>query len=305
MNTQVGTIFNIQKFSLNDGPGIRTTVFLKGCMLRCLWCHNPESHSAKPQLMLYREKCIGCGECLRRCPHQLHLFMEDGLHRIDRQRCEACGSCVDGCAGALEIVGREASVEEILREVEKDRRFYEHSGGGMTVSGGEPLMQPEFTYALLHQAKERGLHTCLETCGYAPWEKLEALIPFVDLFLWDVKETDDALHREFTGVSLARILENLRRLSDAGASIVLRCPLIPDINGTQEHMMGISAVALSCPDSVSEIHIEPYHRLGISKAGQVGMTPTYIAEVPNQNFVHDFADALQQLCGEKICVKVS
>jgi len=269
MNTQIGSIFNIQKFSLNDGPGIRTTVFLKGCMLRCLWCHNPESHSSKPQLMLYREKCIGCGECVRRCPRQLHSFSEDGEHRIDRQRCAACSSCVDGCAGALEIVGREASVEDILREVEKDRRFYEHSGGGMTVSGGEPLMQPEFTLALLREAKGRGLHTCLETCGYAPWEKLQALIPFVDLFLWDVKETDDALHREFTGVSAERILDNLRRLSDAGASIVLRCPLIPGYNDRPAHLAAIAALAEELT-GVIRVDVEPYHPLGKGKSESLG-----------------------------------
>lgn len=266
-----GAVFNIQKFSLNDGPGIRTTVFLKGCMLRCLWCHNPESHSPRPQLMLYAEKCIGCGECVRRCPNELHSFSEDGLHRIDRVSCTACGICAEGCAGALEIVGREASVEEILAEVEKDRRFYENSGGGLTVSGGEPLMQPAFTLALLREAKARGLHTCLETCGFAPWEKIEALIPYVDLFLWDVKETDDALHREFTGVSCEPILQNLRRLSDAGGKIVLRCPLIPGYNDRPQHLTAIGALAEEL-DGVLRVDIEPYHPLGKSKSESLGKT---------------------------------
>jgi len=169
MTENTGIIYNIQRFSLNDGPGIRTTVFLKGCMLRCVWCHNPESRSMKKQLMLNASRCIGCGLCLTACEKGLHRF-SDGVHDIDRAHCTACGACAAVCAGALETVGRTVTVDEVLREVMKDALFYKNSGGGMTLSGGEPLMQPGFTLELLRGAKEKGLDTAVETCGYAGWD---------------------------------------------------------------------------------------------------------------------------------------
>ena len=235
-------VFNIQKFSVNDGAGIRTTVFLKGCMLDCVWCHNPESKSPKPQLFLNSRLCVGCG---------------------------ACGACVDACVGALEMSGNPMTVEEILAEVRKDKAFYDNSGGGMTVSGGEPLFHPSFTLALLKAAKEEGLHTCIETSGFAAWKDVEALIPYVDLFLWDVKETDAALHKQFTGVDNARILENLHRLDAAGAKMVLRCPIIPGYNARPEHLAGIAALANSLAN-VQRIEVEPYHPRGSSKSAAIG-----------------------------------
>lgn len=262
-------VFNIQKFSVNDGPGIRTTVFLKGCMLDCVWCHNPESKSPKPQLFLNSRLCVGCGACLAACEKQLHHFEENGSHVIDRTRCGACGACVDACVGALEMSGNPMTVEEILAEVRKDKAFYDNSGGGMTVSGGEPLFHPAFTLALLKAAKEEGLHTCIETSGFAAWKDVEALIPYVDLFLWDVKETDAALHKQFTGVDNARILENLHRLDAAGAKMVLRCPIIPGYNARPEHLAGIAALANSLTN-VQRIDVEPYHPLGSSKSAAIG-----------------------------------
>ena len=269
MSELKGTVFNIQRFSVNDGPGIRTTVFLKGCMLRCLWCHNPESHSPRPQLMLYADRCIGCGKCIAACSAGLHNFGADGVHQIERENCAGCGRCAAECVGALEIAGREMSVEEILTEVQKDSAFYAHSGGGMTVSGGEPLMQPEFTTALFREAKQRGLHTCIETCGFAPTETVLALAPYVDLFLWDVKETDSARHKEFTGVPNERILANLRALNAAGAKIVLRCPIIPGYNDREEHLRAVGALAEELT-GVIRVDVEPYHPLGKSKAASLG-----------------------------------
>lgn len=281
MRSMKGLVFNIQKFSINDGPGIRTTVFLKGCMLNCLWCHNPESKSAKPQLMFHENQCIGCGQCLEVCPLGLHKFTEitsysaegersvENIHVIDREKCIACGKCAEACVGALEIVGKEMTVEEVLQEVMKDKIFYDNSGGGMTVSGGEPLMHPEFTLALLKGAKEKGLHTCIETCGYARWEDVEALIPYVDLFLWDIKETDSDRHKEYTGVYNERILDNLRRLNAAGGQIVLRCPIIPGYNDREEHLKAIGALAEKL-SNVQRVDVEPYHPLGKSKSRDLG-----------------------------------
>lgn len=264
-----GLIYNIQKFSLNDGPGIRTTVFLKGCMLNCLWCHNPESKSPKKQLMLHKERCIGCGACVHACPIGLHSFSENGDHLIKRESCTACGACEAECVGALELVGREVCTDEILKEVLKEVPFFENSGGGLTVSGGEPLMQPEFTRHLLKAAKEKGLHTCIETCGYAKWEHIEALLPYVDIFLWDIKESDDERHRAYTGVSNKKILKNLYLLNATQANIILRCPIIPGFNDRKEHLTAIAQLAeeLSC---VQRIDIEPYHPLGRSKSESLG-----------------------------------
>lgn len=262
-------VFNIQKFSVNDGPGIRTTVFLKGCMLDCLWCHNPESKSMKPQLMYHEKLCIGCGECLKVCPKEVHSVGENGAHLIARNECISCGKCVEACVGALELVGKEMSVKEILKEVLKDKAFYKNSGGGMTVSGGEPLMKPEFMLSLLRAAKEVGLHNCIETSGFARWEDIEALIPYVDIFLWDVKETDSVHHKEYTGVPNDRILENLRKLNAAGADIILRCPIIPGYNDRKEHLEAIAALAEEL-DNVQRVDVEPYHPLGKSKCEGLG-----------------------------------
>lgn len=269
MNEPKHVIFNIQRFSVNDGPGIRTTVFMKGCMLNCRWCHNPESKSPKPQVFLTPRLCVGCGECVRACQKGLHAFAEDGRHLIDRAKCGLCGKCVSACVGALEMCGKEMTTEEIVKEVMKDKPFYDNSGGGMTVSGGDPLFAPEFTLALLKEAKEQRLHTCIETSGFAKWEKIEALIPYVDLFLWDVKETDSEKHREYTSVHNELILENLHKLDEAGAKSILRCPVIPGYNDRPDHFAAISALAESL-ENVQEINVEPYHPLGQSKSEAIG-----------------------------------
>lgn len=267
--SHTGTIFNIQRFCINDGPGIRTTVFFKGCMLDCAWCHNPESKKSRPQLMLHAEKCIGCKECASVCPRGLHSFA-DGAHTIDRESCSACGSCADVCVGALELCGYERAVDEVMAEVIKDEAFYKNSGGGMTLSGGEPFMQHEFALELLKAAKERGLHTCIETCGYVDTKILEKFIPYVDIFLWDIKETDDERHKQYTGVSNAKILGNLALLNEKGASVVLRCPLIPGYNLRDEHLYAIGELAesLGC---VTRVDVEPYHPLGSSKSQALGI----------------------------------
>ncbi len=260
-----GTIFNIQKFCINDGPGIRSTVFVKGCPLNCLWCHNPESKAAKPELFYDARKCIGCGRCAALCPNGCHSASELG-HIFDRTNCISCGKCTADCyAGALETVGYQISVEDALAEVLKDEVFYQNSGGGMTVSGGEPMAQFEFTYALLAAAKAKGLHTCMETCGFAPAAHYQKIAPLVDIFLFDYKLTDSAAHKKYTGVPNETILENLRLLDALGAATVLRCPIIPTVNDNDAHLQGIAETANSLKN-ILEVNIEPYHPLGVQKS---------------------------------------
>lgn len=287
-----GTVFNIQKFSVNDGPGIRTTVFLKGCPLNCMWCHNPESKSTKPELMYDANKCISCGACMC-CPTHSHIFSECA-HHLERRTCTACGACAEICpADALEMAGKRMTAEEVMAEVKKDAVFYETSGGGMTLSGGEPMLQFDFSYALLKMAKEQGIHTCMETCGFAPKEQYEAILPYTDIFLFDYKETNPEKHKEFTGVSNELILENLKRLDSGGAKIILRCPIIPTLNDREEHFTGIAETANSLKN-VSEIHIEPYHPLGKGKAEHLGKDyPLRDLSFPEEETVKAWMESVQ------------
>ena len=279
MKTITGQIFEIQRFCIHDGPGIRTTVFLQGCPLRCLWCHNPEGMARKPLLSFLAEKCIGCGFCFTACPRHGHSMVE-GKHELKREDCVACGQCAEKCyAGALETVGREISVGDALAEVLKDRPFYETSGGGMTLSGGEPLLQIEFTEALLRQAKEAGLHTAIETCGYADPERFRRVLPHVDLFLYDVKETDGARHVQFTGVPMERIVTNLRALHATGAAIQVRLPIIPGLNDRPDHFAKIAELARELPNLLG-FEIMPYHRLGTSKLKRFGIEDATLTDVP-------------------------
>lgn len=262
-----GTIFDIQRFCVHDGPGIRTTVFFKGCPLHCIWCHNPESQKREPEIAYYPQKCIGCGGCTAVCPEGCHALTE--AHCFDRSRCTVCGKCVDACAAdALELLGRNETAEAVLQEVLRDRSFYQNSGGGLTLSGGEPLLQSAFLLELLKGAKAEGLHTCIETCGFAPKEVLREAARYTDLFLFDVKETDDERHQRLIGVPFAPILENLRYLSSLGADIILRCPLIPEVNDREEHLTEIARLAAEL--TVREINVMAYHRLGDGKYDAIG-----------------------------------
>ncbi|MBR5587083.1 MAG: glycyl-radical enzyme activating protein [Clostridia bacterium] len=269
-----GKIFNIQRFCTNDGPGIRTTVFLKGCPLNCVWCHNPESRRRQSELLFSPEKCINCTACGAVCKN--HDF-ETGTHKMMGNKCYACGKCSSVCpTEALEVCGKSVSTDEVLETVLKDLEFYKASGGGATLSGGEPLLQSEFSLSLLKKFKAHGLHTAMETCGYYNGD-LSEFLPYVDLWLFDMKIYDRDLHKKFTGVSNEVILKNLRFLNENGAKIILRCPIIPDINFNENHFRDISALADSL-DNVSEIHLLPYHPLGISKSARMGVLPEYTNE---------------------------
>lgn len=268
-----GRIFDIQRFSIHDGPGIRTTVFLKGCPLRCKWCHNPESISPNPQLSVMAEKCVGCKACLDVCqPGALAL---NGSKKvvIDRVRCNSCGECPKVCdPKALEMVGRNATVEEVMAVVLRDREYYQASGGGMTLSGGEPLFQPGFARALLEAAKAEKLHTVVETSGFTDWAVLERILPMVDLFLYDYKETDPQLHQAFVGQPNGPILANLKKLHAAGGRILMRCPMIPEYNARKEHLDGIARTAAELP-RLEGVELLAYHRLGRAKLQRFGFPP--------------------------------
>ena len=268
-NSTTGLVFDIQKFSIHDGPGIRTTVFLKGCPLRCAWCHNPESKDTGVELSFLPDKCIGCGFCFKVCPNGCHV-MENDKHVLLRDRCDECGKCTEECySQALEMVGKKMDVGEVLAEVLKDKPFYDTSGGGMTISGGEPLAQAQFTRDLLFSAKEEGLHTCIETSGQGKSANLREMIPLVDIFLFDYKATSPEIHREYVGTDNNLILENLKILDDVGAEIFLRCPMVPDINADDEHLHGIADIA-NRHAGIKQIDILPYHPLGISKSEKIG-----------------------------------
>jgi len=262
-------ITDIQKFAVNDGPGIRTNVFLKGCPLRCEWCHNPETLHPYPEIYYKRRICVQCGACLEVCPENAvnppippeEAQAEDSVYdKIIRDRCTRCMLCVEACQyGALEIVGRPMSVSEVLDEVEQDRLFYENSGGGMTLSGGEPTAFPEFSEELLREAGRRGIHTCLDTNGYCDWSVLEGLARLVDIVLFDIKHIDPERHREKTGVTNEKILDNLTRLAGTGQEIWIRIPVIPGYNDSVEFHTRAAAFLAGLPGKVARIDLLPFH----------------------------------------------
>jgi len=258
-----GTIFDIKKFAIHDGPGLRTTVFFKGCPLGCWLCHNPESQAFEPELLLRDGRCDRCGDCVDVCePAALAL---DGTVRIDRSRCDLCGACVDAClAGALEIAGREVTVDEVLAEIEKDTVYYDESGGGVTVSGGEPLSQADFLYDLLESCRARGIRTALDTCGHAPRAVFRKVAEHVDVFLYDLKLIDDVRHREFTGSSNDLIHENLRWLSEQGREVLIRFPLLPGINDDDDNIRRLGEFLMALPRRFP-VDILPYHKMGVDK----------------------------------------
>ena len=257
-----GRVFNVQRFSLHDGPGIRTTVFLKGCPARCAWCHNPESQSFAPEVLTVETRCASCGTCREVCPH--------GAPPPGSELCDACGACVDACpAGARQLVGREATVEEVIDDVLKDRVFFEESGGGVTFSGGEPLSQLPFLTRLLQEAQGHGLHRAVDTCGYAPREALLGLAPLVDLFLFDVKLPDDDRHRRATGLPSGPILSNLRALVEVHPAVWIRVPVVPGHTDAPEDVEAVAALVAGlgrpCP-----VSLLPFHATGAAKARRLG-----------------------------------
>ncbi|OGO27003.1 MAG: hypothetical protein A2136_09200 [Chloroflexi bacterium RBG_16_54_11] len=261
-------IFDIKRYAIHDGPGIRTAVFLKGCPLKCWWCHNPEGQGSQPQLLFRANRCKAFKACIDACPRGAIRWENGSL--TDWETCDQCGKCAAACyPGARELVGRCLSVAELMREIERDVPFYDQSGGGVTFSGGEPMFQCEFLRESLYACKERGIHTIVDTSGHAAWGGFESILPLVDLFLYDLKLMDDTKHLKYTSVSNRLILDNLRKLSSTGAHIIVRIPLIPGVNDDRENIEH-SANFLSKLPSLDGVELMPYHEIGVAKYASIG-----------------------------------
>ena len=265
-----GIIFNIQRYSIHDGPGIRTTVFLKGCPLICWWCQNPESQLSEQEMVFWEERCIGCGECFSNCPSRA-IQIKNKKPVTDEKKCNLCGKCSRICpTQAREMIGEKLTAEEIIKEIEKDLIFYEESGGGVTFSGGEPLSQSEFLEDLLDGCKQKKIHTAVDTSGYVSWEILNKISPKVDLFLYDLKLMDNERHKKYIGVSNEIILENLKKLSFVHNNIFIRFPVIPGINDDYQNIRKIGEFLSSL--EITQVNLLSYHYIGIDKYRRLGRT---------------------------------
>lgn len=264
-----GVVFDVKRFAVHDGPGIRTTVFLKGCPLRCHWCHNPESQRPDRELLDSPSRCHGCGACVAVCPAGA-IRRVDGVYRTDRRACSACGACVAVCPDRLRtIVGEIRTVRELMEEIERDSLFYEQSSGGVTISGGEPLAQHVFTFELLRACKDQRIHTALDTCGHAPRDVLERMADGVDLYLYDLKHTDPDRHLQATGVTSGRALDNLEYLASEGRRIWIRIPLIPGFNDDAASLEALGR-RIAGLGGIEAVQILPYHRIGEAKRVGLG-----------------------------------
>lgn len=268
MTSVSGKIFNIQRFSIHDGPGVRTTVFFKGCNLNCKWCHNPESKGYSNQIEFYPERCIGCGACYSVCPNHVHEITGDLMHHIDRTKCSGCLLCEETCyANAIVGVGKTVDTDYLLEAIMTDELYYRNSMGGVTFSGGECMLQIEFLSEILEKCKDKGIHTAVDTAGSVPWDSFQRILPYTDLFLYDVKAADDSLHHKLTGTGNSLILKNLQALSDSNKQIYVRIPYIVGYNDDQIHKIGEILKSLN----ITKVEIIPYHKLGNSKYTSLGI----------------------------------
>ncbi len=277
----LGLISRVQRFSVNDGPGIRTTVFVKGCNLSCQWCHNPETNNKRPEVIFYEQNCTLCGKCISACPKSLHQITENGIKTFDRKNCDGCGKCVEACIyGALELVGTQMDSQHIADIALKDLKYYKNSGGGLTISGGEALLQKDWVKEVFEKTKTHGIHNALDTAFNVKWEEIQDLFEVVDLVLLDSKCMNDEMHKRYTGVSNKQILENAKKLSKLDVDIIVRIPVITGVNDTLENMKE-TAEFLSGFENLLQVELLPYHSYGIEKGKCIGKenpvfeTPTH------------------------------
>lgn len=276
-------VVEIKRFAVHDGDGIRTTVFFKGCPLKCVWCHNPESIDFKPQMAYYKNKCIGCGECVSVCPSGAHKITSKG-HIFERDLCIACGKCENIClGGALKLYGKEMTVDELLPLLLEDRDFYETSGGGVTLSGGECLMQADFCAELLKELKQAGINTAIDTCGYIPKENIDKVLPYTDTFLYDIKAIDEDVHIKCTGKSNKLILENLKYIDSFDKVIEVRIPYVPNYNADQINQI---AEFLKSLEHLTRIKVLPYHNYAGSKYESLNMANTLPDALPTDENIN-------------------
>jgi len=278
VSVNTGVIFNIQRYSIHDGPGIRTTVFLKGCPLNCWWCQNPESQLSGQEMIFWEDRCISCGACSTICPSGA-IQIKNGIPVTEKEECILCGKCIEKCpALAREMIGKKVTAEEVIKEIEKDMVFYEESDGGATFSGGEPLVQSEFLEGLLNGCREKKIHTAVDTSGYISWEILNKISPKVDLFLYDLKLVDNKRHKKYSGVSNEIILENLKKLSSVHHNIFVRFPVIPGINDDDQNIKETGEFLSSL--KIAQVNLLPYHYIGIDKYKKLGRTYHLAATQP-------------------------
>jgi len=295
-----GKIYDIQKFAIHDGPGIRTLVFMKGCPLKCLWCSTPQTQKSSPDLLYIEVNCDFCKKCVDVCPKEAIQISEEGKIKIDRNLCNTCGECVEICQNkALKIAGDERTVEELYQEIMKDSPFFRRSDGGVTIGGGEPTMQPEFVSTLLNEFKKTFTHTALETCGYTKWEYLEKILDHIDLLYFDIKHMDPLEHKKITGVPNEIILENAKRAAKM-KPIIIRIPLIPGYNDSEENLLNTARFAAELGENLLRVELLPYHKFGTGNYEQLGREyELKDLEPPSEEYMKKLKK-LVEICGVKV-----